>query len=294
MNVKKFFLILLVILLAAAAAFGGVATAWISSHPFDDGEHGNALAKVGANGIVNFLVVGKDHVGENTDVIIVASVNPKTQKITMLSIPRDTRVQLNGSRKINSVYSYAGACGMKKEETLINTVSTITGLPIHYFAIINLRAFRDIVDELGGVEFNVKRPYHYDDPYQELHIHIDPGVQVLDGEKAEGLIRYRHDYEMGDIQRVGVQQEFISAFIQQKVQLKYISKISEVYDKVTDNVISNLKVSDIMTYAKAFIGSSMETHMLPGTTGSGSGYWIQNDAETKALIRDNFGYTDEN
>lgn len=293
MNIKKFFKILLLILLAAAAAFGGVATAWVSSRPFDGGEHGNALKAVGKNGIVNFLIVGKDHVGENTDVIMVASVNPKTKKISVLSIPRDTRVSLSGSRKINSVYGYAGARGMKKEETLINTVSQVSGLPIHYFAILNLRAFREIVDELGGVKFDVKRAYHYDDPYQDLHIHIDKGLQVLDGEKAEGLIRYRHDYAMGDIERVGVQQEFIRAFIEQKVQLRYISKVSEVYDHVTDNVISNLKVSDIMTYAKAFIGSEMETYLLPGAAGSGSGYWIQNHDETKALIRENFGYTDE-
>lgn len=294
MNVKKFLKILLVILLAAAAAFGGVAAAWISSRPFEAGDHGNALAKIGKDGIVNFLVVGKDHVGENTDVIMVASLNPKQQKISILSVPRDTRVYVNGNRKINSVYSYAGVRGMKKEETLIQTVSKITGLPIHYFAIMNLRAFRDIVDELGGVEFNVTRPYHYDDPYQDLHIHIDPGVQVLDGKKSEGLIRYRHDYEMGDIERVGVQQEFIRAFISQKVQLRYLSKVSEVYGHVTDNVISNLRVSDIMTYGKAFIGSEMETYTLPGSTGSGSGYWIQNDAETKALVADKFGYTDEN
>jgi len=294
MNVKKFFKILLLILLATVAALGGVMAAWITSHPFEIGEHGDSLAKVRAGGIVNFLVVGKDHVGANTDVIMVASLNPDTDKVSVLSVPRDTRVYVNGTRKINSVYSYAGSRGMKKEETLINTVSQVTGLPIHYFAIINLRAFREIVDELGGVEFNVKRPYHYDDPYQDLHIHLDPGMQILNGEKAEGLIRYRHDYAMGDIQRLDVQQEFISAFIEQKLQMKYISKIPAVYDKVTDYVISNLKVSDLINYAKAFIGCQMETHVLPGTTGTGSGYWIQNDDETAMLIREKFGYTDEN
>ncbi len=294
MNVKKFFTILLLVLLAALAAFGGIVAAWITSHPFEIGEHGNALAEISANGIVNFLVVGKDHVGSNTDVIMVASLNPKANKVSILSIPRDTRVYVNGNRKINSVYSYAEARGMKKEETLINTVSDITGLPIHYFAVINLRAFREIVDELGGVEFNVKRPYHYDDPYQDLHIHIEPGWQVLDGENAEGLIRYRHDYLMGDIERLGVQQEFISALIEQKLQIKYISKIPAVYDKVTDHVVSNLKVSDLIGYAKEILGSEMETHILPGTTGTESGYWIQNDAETKTLIREKFGYTDEN
>ncbi len=294
MNVKKFFLILLLILLAAFAAFGGVALAWMHSHPFETGEHGDALAKVAKNGIVNFLIVGKDHVGENTDVIMVASLNPKTDKVSILSVPRDTRVNLNGNRKVNSVYSYAGVRGMKKEETLINTVSQVTGLPIHYFAIINLRVFREIVDELGGVEFNVSRTYNYDDDLQELHIHLRPGLQTLNGEQAEGLIRYRHDYAMGDIQRVGVQQEFIMELIRQKLQLQYISKIPSVYNKIEDDIISNLKISDLLTYAKAFVGCDVETYLLPGSTGSGTGYWIQNHDETRALVADKFGYTDEN
>ncbi|MBE7025099.1 MAG: LytR family transcriptional regulator [Ruminococcaceae bacterium] len=288
MNVKKFFLIFGLILLAALAAFAGVVVGLISSKPFAMGDHGNALAEVGADGVVNFLLVGKDHVGANTDVIMVISLNPQTEKISILSVPRDTRISLNGSRKINSVYSYAEYRGMRKEEALIDTVSEVTRLPIHYYAIINLRAFRDVVDELGGVDYYVERPYHYDDPFQDLHIHIDPGQQTLNGAQAEGLIRYRHDYAMGDIERVGVQQNFIMAFLQQKLQMKYVSKIPEVYEKVTDNVISNLKVSDVLTYAKAVMGYQTETFLLPGMAGDGSGYWIQDDAETDRLIQEKF------
>lgn len=294
MNVKKFFLILALILLAAIAAFAGVAVGFVSSQPFALGDHGDALAPVGQDGIVNFLLVGKDHVGENTDVIMVISLNPETKNIAILSVPRDTRVNVNGNRKINSVYSYAGARGWKKEETLIDTVSNVTGLPIHYYAVINLRAFREVVDELGGVEFNVTRPYNYDDDLQDLHIHLQPGLQTLNGEQAEGLIRYRHDYAMGDIDRVGVQQEFVMAFLQQKLKVQYITKIPAVYDKVTDYVVSNLTVNDLITYAKAVMGYGAETYTLPGTAGSGTGYWIQDDAETKALIKEKFGYTDEN
>ncbi|MBE7064018.1 MAG: LytR family transcriptional regulator, partial [Ruminococcaceae bacterium] len=173
-------------------------------------------------------------------------------------------------------------------------VSNVTGLPIHYYAIINLRAFREVVDELGGVEFDVERPYNYDDPYQDLHIHLQPGVQTLDGEQSEGLIRYRHDYAMGDIDRVAVQQKFISAFLEQKLKVQYITKIPAVYDKVTDYVVSNLTVNDLLTYAKAVMGYGAETYTLPGTTGSGSGYWIQDGAKTRMLIEEKFGYTDEN
>ncbi len=295
MNVKKFFTILLILLLAILAAVGGVAVAWFTTSPFASGDHGNALAPIGADGIVNCLIVGRDHVGENTDVIMVLSINKKAGKTSILSIPRDTRVYVGGAnRKINSVYSYAGARGMKKEETLISAASNVSGLPIHYFAIINLRAFREIVDELGGVEFNVQRSYHYDDPYQDLHIHLNPGVQILDGEAAEGLIRYRHDYAMGDIERVGVQQEFISAMISQKLKLKYISKVSAIYDAVLDDVISNLKVSDIMEYAKAALECELKTHLLPGRTSENSPYWIKNDDETATLIEQEFGYTAEN
>ncbi len=294
MNVKKFFLIVVIVLLATLSALGGVLTAWISSHPFSLGDHGNALAEISSNGIINVLVAGKDVSGANTDVLMVVSVNPKQNNISILSVPRDTRVYVKGYRKINSVYSFAEATGAKKEETLIRAVSDITGLPIHYFAIINLRAFREIVDELGGVEFNVQRPYHYDDPYQDLHIHIDPGLQILDGEKAEGLIRYRHDYAMGDIQRLDVQQEFISAMVKQKLNVRYIAKVPAVYDKVTEYVVSNLRISDVLDLAKTILGCETNSYVLPGATGESNGYWIQNADKTRELIRDKFGYTDEN
>ncbi len=294
MNVKKFFKVLLIILLVAAAALAGVVVGWLNSPPFKAGEHGNALSKIGSDGIINILVVGKDHVGANTDVILVASLNPKAHKISILSIPRDTRVNYRGERKINSVYSYAQYLGQKKEEALISVASQVSGLPIHYYAIVNLRAFRDVVDALGGVEFNIERPYHYDDPLQDLHIHIDPGLQILDGEKAEGLIRFRADYIEGDIKRVEVQQAFLTAMVKQKLQLKYISKIPDIYEKVTDNVIGNLTVSDLMELAKSATSCETKTYMLPGYNSQTSSDWIRDDAETERLIRENFGYTDEN
>ncbi len=290
MNVKKFLIILLLVILAFTSALAGFVVGIIHSKPFLVGEHGNALAEVVKGGTVNFLIVGKDHVGANTDMILVASLNQKENKLTMLSIPRDTRVNFHGNRKINSVYGYAGYKGMKKEEALINVVSQTSGLPIHYYAIINLRAFREIVDELGGVEFNVERDYHYDDPFQDLHIHIDKGYQTLDGEKAEGLIRFRADYVEGDIKRVGVQQEFLMALIAQKVQMKYISQVPDIYDKVRDDVISNMKVSDVLDFAKSAVSVQSETHLLPGTFSTTSSDWIQNKEETEALIRDAFGY----
>lgn len=288
MNVKKFFLVFGLIILAALAAFAGIVAGLISAKPFALGDHGNALSEIGSDGVVNFLLVGKDHVGANTDVIMVLSLNPTEKKISILSVPRDTRIYLSGTRKINSVYSYAQYYGMRKEETLIEAVSEVTRLPIHYYAIINLRAFRDVVDALGGVEYNIERPYHYDDPLQDLHIHLDPGQQTLSGAQAEGLIRYRHDYAMGDIDRVGVQQHFIMELIRQKLQIRYISEIPEVYDEVTDNVVSNLKVSDMLSYAKAVMGFEVETYLLPGYAGDGSGYWIQDDAETDRLIQEKF------
>lgn len=290
MNVKKFLIILLLALLAFASALAGFAVGIIHSRPFVEGEHGNALAEVVEGETVNFLIVGKDHVGANTDMIMVASLDQKNNKLTMLSIPRDTRVNYHGNRKINSVYGYAGYKGLKKEEALISVVSQVSRLPIHYYAIINLRAFREIVDELGGVEFNVERDYHYDDPFQDLHIHINKGNQVLDGKKAEGLIRFRADYVEGDIKRVGVQQEFLMALIAQKMQMKYISKVPDIYENVKDDVISNMKVSDVLDFAKSAVSVQSETHLLPGSFSTTSSDWIQNEEETDTLIRDAFGY----
>jgi len=295
MNVKKYIQIVLSILLVFIAVSGGVLTARFLVDPFTIGEHGDAL-DVLDNKRVNILLLGTDAVGANTDVIMVVSIDSRNDKINIMSIPRDTRVKMGKSyHKINSAYAYAMNTGLKKEEFVINTVSDVSDLPIHHYAIIDLAAFREIVDALGGVDYEVTRDYNYYDPTQNFKIDIKKGFQTLNGTNAEGLVRFRGDYVRGDIERIEVQQQFIQVFLSQKLNSKYISKIPKVYESLNKNVVSDLSVNDIMKYGKTAVKIGKENVnilTLPGDSKyiGDTSYFVKDDAKTKQIIDTQFGY----
>src|SRR5690606_7603960 len=126
------------------------------------------------------LLLGLDMDKIRSDVIILANYKPWKDTLNIISIPRDTKVIVNGKNaKINAMIGIGG------EELVISKVQTITGLYVDYFITIDLEAFQKIVDELGGIEIYVPFDMIYDDPEQNLHINLKKGLQVLDGNKAE-------------------------------------------------------------------------------------------------------------
>ncbi len=288
MNVKRYFLIVLIAVLLCAAVFGGMMAARFMVSPFKTGEHGDAIYPV-ANEKVNVLVVGKDSVAVNTDTILVATLHTETGQISLMSVPRDTKATVNGkTMKINAVYGYSQMSDMKAEETLIDTITETTGIKINYYAIIDLVAFREIVDALDGVEYDVKRNYDYEDPYQDLYIHLKAGHQTLKGKDAEGLVRFRADYPRADLERVEVQQDFIRELIKQKLNIKYIAKIPAVYKSVSENVISNLTVDDIIDFAKAAKASDDNIHTFTMPNDLSGSYVVPDTEELEALIEEEF------
>ena len=288
MNVKKYFTIVLIAVLICAAVFGGMMMARLMISPFTAGEHGDAIYPI-VNDKVNVLVVGKDSVAVNTDTILVATLHTEDGRISLMSVPRDTKATINGrNMKINAVYGYAQMNGINDEELLIDTVTEITGIKINYYAFIDLVAFREIVDALGGVEYDVKRDYYYNDPYQDLYIDLKAGHQVLNGRDAEGLVRFRADYPRADLERVEVQQDFIKELIKQKLNLKYISKIPTVYKSVSDNVISNLTVDDIIDFAKVAKASDDNIHTFTMPNFLSGSYVVPDEEELAALIEEEF------
>lgn len=290
MNVKKYIQIVAIATAICFAAFLGVLMARIMVKPFAVGEHGDSLIPV-KNGKVNVLVVGMDKDEYNTDTIMIATLNTVEKKVSLMSVPRDTKARINGATmKINAVYSYSKGKGLPPEENLIETVSDITGIGINYYAIINIKAFREIVDELGGLDYEVRpQGYHYSDPLQDLYIDIPGGMQHLNGEQAEGLVRFRNDYARADLERVEVQQDVIRELIEQKLNIKYIAKVPQIYKTVSDNVISNLKVGDIADYAREILGvegDGIKTYTMPNYTSGG--YVIPDDDEIELLVMEEF------
>ena len=242
---------------------------------------------------------------ELTDTIMVASYNPNTQKATLLSIPRDTYTGSNPKRatayeKINALYSRKH----RPDETL-EAVNEITGLNIEYYVVVKTEALIELVDAIGGVTFNVPIDMDYDDETQDLHIHLEAGEQLLDGDKAEQLLRFRHnndgttypeEYGNNDIGRMRTQREFILQAVNQTAKVENIFKLGEILDIAKENVITNIDFNvakDYIPYVVEFNTENLITAALPGTTPdwdttNGVSIFVYDEEETAELIQEIF------
>lgn len=189
----------------------------------------------------NVLLIGTDAGGYHTDAIMLVNVNKENKTITMLSIPRDTKVTVDDRKmKINS------CCTRYGFDVLIDEIKQLTYAPVHYYAMIQPGTLSKLVDCLGGVEYTVEQDMFYSDPTQDLYIDLKEGKQTLNGDEAEQYCRYR-SYVMGDLNRTQCQQKFFKALMQQKMKLKYIVKIKSLFDIVENNVDTNVTFNDIMS-----------------------------------------------
>ena len=263
---------------------------------------------------VLILGVSTDLDSELTDTIMVASYNPNTQKANLLSIPRDTYTGKNKSRatasqKINSLYNIN-----KNPEKTLEAVNELTGLDIQYYVVVKTEALIEVVDAIGGVEFDVPIDMKYDDPTQDLHIDLKAGLQKLDGNKAEQLLRWRHsntkngvmttypsEYGNDDFGRMRTQRDFIVATMKQTLKPGNIFKIGQLLEIANKNVETNIELSlakDYVPYAVEFNTDEIKTAVLPGTTPdvketNGVSIFVVNKTEAKELINSMF-YEEEN
>ena len=260
---------------------------------------------------LNVLILGESGIpGEDyklTDSIMVASYNPQTQQASLLSIPRDTYVGKKdkntatsnylASYKINTVYRN----GTNIPET-IECVNNITGLNLDKYLLIDTDAIIEVVDAIGGVTFDVPIDMDYDDPAQDLHIHLKAGEQLIDGEKAEQLLRFRHnndgtsypsEYGDNDIGRMRTQREFIQVTAKQLLRVENVTKVLNLMDIVFKNVKTNLDMETLkyyIPYIFKFNTSNIVSDTLPGTPEKCNGIWIYtaNKTQTKQVIQDLF------
>ena len=251
-----------------------------------------------ATGKVNVLVLGVDKRGMLTDTMIVASYNTDENAIRLLSIPRDTRMYVGTHyQKINAAYATAER---KKENTgaqgSIEAVSRLTGIPINYYVKFSTTAFQDLIDALGGVEFDVPQRMKYSDPTQDLYIDLKPGLQMLDGDKAEQLVRFR-SYTNGDIDRVNMQQQFIQAVIDQKLNVGIITKIGDLFEAIEKNIETNADLGDVMQYVPNLMELAAENITMFQVPGGFSekgqydaSYWIPDLTALGQLVEEEFGY----
>lgn len=244
----------------------------------DDNEGALALPVTAGrkDGVFTFLLVGTDRASNSTDTIIVATFDTKEHTINCVNIPRDTLVNIGWAttpKKINAVYpgyfnTYKGNPGRYEEEYgsaegygvygMQEYVRKLLGFYVDYYVVFDIQAVEDIVDTIGGVEFDVMESMVYYDPAQDLAIEIWAGHQVLSGEDAVKLCRFRNTYAAGDLKRIEVQQSFLKALARQLISAKNIPHLSELLDIVDREVDTDLEVANVAWLARQFLGCSMD------------------------------------
>ena len=253
------------------------------------------------------LVMGisEDIEAKLTDTIMLCAYYPNEQKVSILSIPRDTFVG-NSTTSADS-YDKINALYQTSPEKTLEAVRNLTGIDVRNYVVISNNALRDVVDEIGGEYFDVPMNMNYDHWGQKLHINLKKGYQLLDGDKAEQLVRFRHnndgttypsEYGTQDIGRMRTQREFLKAAATQILSGNNIFKIDDIMQVVFENIETNLKMEDIIKYipsATEFNPENIQSEMLPGVADyiGVLSFYVNDEEETNALVSSLFGLTEE-
>lgn len=236
-----------------------------------------------------------------TDTIMVASYDPKTQEAALLSIPRDTfigesKAYASAYDKINAVYSTRGI------DSLLEDVRDLTGLNIQYYLKVDTEALKVLVDEIGGVYFEVPIDMHYTDKGQGLYIDLKAGYQLLDGDKAEQVVRFRHnsdgstypsEYGGEDLGRMRTQRAFLTALLEQVIEKMDLNTIFSFLDIAENYVETNLDfdaIKDYVPYVLEFNVDDLKTATLPGIAeyANGVAIYSADSEESKVTINELF------
>lgn len=317
-NVKRYFQVLgisLAVIIAVAAVCMGIDFSGLNNEEAVD----NTSTVEAADGKINVLLMGVDVDGLRTDAIMLASFDTETKEVNMLSIPRDTKMYIgNRYQKINAAHAFVDESGEIGGATATcEAVTRITGIPINYYVDFSFDAVAHVIDELGPIEFTIPDLYGdgvgmvYDDPVQSLHINLPPGDYQLNGQQAVWLMRYRHGnvnpstgvfkgYVNGDSDRVEMQQKFLKAVVDQKVNASLILKIPSIFKDISSEIKTNFTVSEVIKYSKYladFSSVNIHSYSLPGEYSSDSAngdVWIPNMDEIRTMVQDVFGYPADN
>lgn len=244
------------------------------------------------------LLVGTDDGGGNTDTIMLAGFDVANKMLNVMSIPRDTLIDVNWSYstayKINAAYA-VGGMGEDGIEYLKGHVENILGIPIDCYALIDLDFFVDLIDIIGGVYFDVPvKMSHIDTtPGHSLYINLSKGEQLLNGDQCMQLVRYR-GYTAGDVQRVSTQQDFVKALAKQCLQLKNALKVVDIAKTLSENLTTDMTVGNIAYFGQELLKldlESIETFTLPGN-GMGSwrglSYYFLYGADVVEMVNEHF------
>ena len=237
----------------------------------------------------NIVVLGvdgreKDDDPGRSDTLFVVMFDPKSKNVSLLSIPRDTRVRIpgHGWDKINHAYAFGG------HKLTQQTTEELLGIQVNNYVMVDFSGFESLVDAIGGIDIDVEKDMYYEDPYADLVIDIKHGYQHLDGKRAGEYVRFRKD-ELGDIGRVQRQQKFMKAAAAQIFNIDTVTKIPALFSTVDRHVETDMNTLTMIKAAnsfKLFGDEKVKSGMLYGNFDDTEGisYWATSREEVQKSL----------
>ena len=297
----KFFLLCMFISITSIIFYTGF---MFNSHNPFNAEKSNAvepsartmpISTLGSRTTVMLMGVDerKDDVGRS-DTLMVVSLDPKKDQVSLLSIPRDTRVKIkkHGFDKINAAYAYGG------QKLSQSTVENFLGVPIDHYVIVDTGSFSKIIDAVGGIDIDVEKRMEYEDPWDDnggLVIDLKPGFQHMDGATAITYVRYRD--EEGDAGRVRRQQKFMKACADKLSDPMIVTKLPDVLNEARRAVKTDLSVGDMISMVATLKNADasddgIKTGIVPGKWLyiDGVSYLVPNIERLGEIVTDNLSF----
>ncbi len=247
-----------------------VETAPPTEAPEETPEQTEAPVKTGRReSCYTFVILAYDQSFANTDTILIGRLDTEAGTLDAVNIPRDTLVNVSwGVKKVNTILPLEN----NDADRLLEHLSNLIGFTPDCYAVVNIRAVEKLVDCVGGVYYNVPRDMDYDDPTQDLHIHISAGYQLLNGSNAVKVMRFRvgnnnSGYPNGDLGRIATQQDLLTTMAAQFLKLGNIPNLNDAIQIFQDNVKTDLSANNLAFFARAFLKLDKENirfHTLPG------------------------------
>ena len=238
---------------------------------YGDGVRPRAEGERKSKDYYTVLVLGRDTGGGgNTDTMLLASYDVTNQKASVMSIPRDTMVNVSWDvKKINSVYNVYGG-GEKGLKALYKEISQLVGFEPDFEVIVEWDAVGQLVDAIGGVYFDVPYNMDYHDPYQDLVIEQAKGYRLLTGDDAMEVIRWRKNdanspygnVQVGDDGRIKIQQDFLMAVVKQLMKAENVKNISKIAKVFEDCVETDMSFQNILWFGQQALTGGLSTENI--------------------------------
>ena len=212
--------------------------------------------------VYSILVLGHDQGNGNTDTLMVVQYDADAKEINVLSIPRDTCANVDSNESLNELKKISGIYARAGVEGVMDAVGDIIGAPLDGYVTVKLSGFIQLVETIGGVDFDVPYYMNYDDPTQDLHIHFNPGMQHLNGYDAVKVVRWRQNNDgtnYGDLARIQVQQAFLATVAKKCLSLSNLATNLTEYVKIFETYVNtNLTNGNLIWFGQEFLNLGME------------------------------------